>query len=482
MKASRCPGIVQMMMASKKKILYALRSKYHFHYFSTTIRRLCEEGHDVTVVFDSAWSEGKDDKAAEAAQKQYPNLAYGTLIRRKGPLRPFVFLLREILNYARYLRPEGQSVFYRDRWGGYLPALVRPIIQSAPARFVLSFRRFQDFLAACQRAVPTDPAIRRWLAEFHPDVLVVSPGNMRYAEEIEYLKAGADLGIPTVVQTISWDNLTTKGLFHSMPDVFLVWNKTQQGEAVRFHDVPLEQVVITGAPVFDQWFKARETAMSRKGFLEKVGLDPENPFVVYLGSSTNIAKDESWLVQELSSALERLGGKDGRKISILIRPHPANAAIYKSLKDPRIAVWPREGRLPDTEDGFMDFFDTMHYCVCSVGLNTTGMIDAVIADKAVISVSPPQYDKTQMMALHFRHLIEADVLVFAKTAEEAAGQCLEVLAGRDEKGPQRNRFIADFIRPRGRSSSSCELAARVIVETANGIAPAAISAGLPGIF
>ena len=84
-----------------------------------------------------------------------------------------------------------------------------------------------------------------------PDVVVASPYIFSLSREVEYVKAARSLGIPTVVVVLSWDNLTSKGTFHVLPDLTLVWNSALAEEAASLHDVPKEKLVVTGAPVFD---------------------------------------------------------------------------------------------------------------------------------------------------------------------------------------------------------------------------------------
>ncbi len=52
----------------------------------------------------------------------------------------------------------------------------------------------------------------------------------------------------------SWDHLSSKALIRVVPDKVMVWNTTQRDEAQRFHGVPADRVLVTGAQCFDQWF------------------------------------------------------------------------------------------------------------------------------------------------------------------------------------------------------------------------------------
>src|SRR6185503_15461764 len=157
----------------------------------------------------------------------------------------------------------------------------------------------------------------------------------------------------------------------------------------------------------------------RDTFCAKMGLDPGKPFLLYLGSSSNIASDETWVVRELAAALARDARAEVRDVAILIRPHPAHWQIYRPLAAEGMRIWPAGGALPDSEEVIHDFHDMLRYSVAAVGLNTSAMIDAVIADKPTICISPPCYAATQDDAIHFQRLRDAEVFSMAHDAPAA---------------------------------------------------------------
>ena len=68
------------------------------------------------------------------------------------------------------------------------------------------------------------------------------------------------------------------------------------------HGAQPEQVVLTGAPVYDQWF-ARRPSTTREEFCASVGLAPDKPFLLYLCSSQFIAPDESVFIEQWMQAV-----------------------------------------------------------------------------------------------------------------------------------------------------------------------------------
>ena len=72
--------------------------------------------------------------------------------------------------------------------------------------------------------------------------------------QIDHLRAARALGRRTGVCVFSWDHLSSKALLRSVPDRVLLWNETQKQEAMRWHGMPADRIVVTGAQCYDQWF------------------------------------------------------------------------------------------------------------------------------------------------------------------------------------------------------------------------------------
>jgi len=161
-----------------------------------------------------------------------------------------------------------------------------------------------DFtLRLCEWIAPSDPSLLAFLSDKQPDVMVASPTNLRFSEETDFLKAARRLRIPTAIQVLTWDNLSTKGLVQILPDRLFVWNDRQYRDVREIHRVPQRDLSTVGSPFFDKWFDKVDGTSSREADCRRLGLDPEKKILLYLGSSKNIAKDESWFIEEVVEAL-----------------------------------------------------------------------------------------------------------------------------------------------------------------------------------
>src|SRR5581483_2788529 len=258
--------------------------------------------------------------------------------------------------------------------------------------------------AALEEAVPSSPDVDRFVRELAPDVVVVTGTFRHVSSEVEVLKSARRLGIPAGIFVTSWDNLTNKGSLKFVPERVFVWNEVQARDAVELHRIPRERVRLTGAHVFDEWC-LRTPTRTREELLAEIGLDADEPYLVYLCSSRNVARPtevefvHQWIAALRSSADERL-----RRINVVVRPHP-NADLQwqeVELDDPRVVIWPRRGAHPVAEQARADFFDTLAHSAAVVGINTTAMIEAAILGKSVLTVLVPSF--AQETTLHFHNL------------------------------------------------------------------------------
>jgi len=333
-----------------------------------------------------------------------------------------------------------------------------------------------DLLARIEWSVPPDKTIEREIADYAPDVVVCSPVNQRWSEELEYLKAAKNLGIPTALPVYSWDNLSTKGLIHVAPDLLMAWNKVHEQEAITIHKIDPDRVVQTGSAFFDKWFSMRRATRSeRHQFLKKVGLDPARPYLLYLGSSANIARDESWVVANIVRQFR--ADEALRDMQILIRPHPANNEVYDKVRCEGVSIWPRKKQLPDDPESQLDFVNSVQHAVLSLGINTSGMIDALIQDRPVAAFVSDTFKATQEEAVHFQHMRDAGCFYEVNSAAELPTLLKIITDGEPEDLRERRRdFVRAMVRPHGLDKNAGELSAWCIEKLGEGVKPEAVKA------
>ena len=277
--------------------------------------------------------------------------------------------VRLLVDYLRFFEPAfAEATRLRGRAAKRLPRLLARLARLVGAR-APTRRAAVAALQACEALIPASPAIEAFIRKQRPDLLLVTPLIELGSQQVDYVKAARRLGVRSGLCVASWDNLTSKGMIRVVPDHVMVWNRSQRDEAVRLHGVAPERVVITGAQLFDHWFEGRPRR-SRQEFCRTVGLDPDQPFVVYLGSSTFIAPDEVPFVERWIRRLRADADPAVAGVGVLVRPHPANSRQWRVF-EPRgfdhVAVWPPIGTGPAARDFRQDYFDSLYHGAAAVG-------------------------------------------------------------------------------------------------------------------
>lgn len=437
------------------KILFSMRHSGALRNFSSTISELARRGHHVHLVFMMQDKLG-DGRLLWELTNDHAAVTYSEL-GKKTPWRFWLGLARGVrsaADYVRYGTPEYTDAHaLRQRAAERVPAILRGVLALPLVRTPAGLALVSRALGLVERAIPIDRWIADLIAGQKPDVVLVTPLVDIGSDQVEYIKASKALGIRSGLCVHSWDNLTNKGLIRVVPDRVFVWNDTQKREAVTMHGAKPEQVVATGAPVYDQWF-LRRPSTSREEFCRKVGLSAEKAFLLYLCSSQFIAPDESEFIDKWVRAVRSAPDPRVRQLGILIRPHPENLQPWQrfdlsELKD--VVLWPRGGANPVDQASKNDYFDSMYHSAAAVGINTSAQIESGIVGRPVFSVRVPEYAGTQEGTLHFHYLLsENGGLLHMAASLEQHVEALTKAVDRSEQDDRRLRdFVEGFVRPRG---------------------------------
>ncbi len=442
-------------MSPNRKILLFMRHAGYVRNFDATLIALAERGHELHIAVDHTAKANLPQlqDQLEALTAAHPTFSWGVTPERKGGWKRVTAELCQALDYWRYLRPEFASApALRARAGSRAPGWATWL---TTLRLMRSERALDLICGLAKRAlagVPRAPEVSAYIEAQAPDLVVITPLVEIGSPQLEYLRCAKALGLPTCLMVASWDHLTTKGLIHELPDTVTVWNPTQRREAVELHGVPAERIVVTGAVAYDHWFDWQPTR-DRAEFCGSIGLDPDRPFVLYLGSSGFIAPSEGAFIADWIRGIRAVPGAGLDDLQILVRPHPQNASARKFgvHELPGVAVYPLEGANPTSEQLRNDYFDSLHHCAAAIGINSSSMIEAAIVGRPVHTLLAPQYWKTQRGSLHFRYLLPENggMLKVASTIEQQAPQIARSLADGAEEARENMRLIEHFIRPHG---------------------------------
>jgi hypothetical protein len=297
--------------------------------------------------------------------------------------------------------------------------------------------------------VPSEQYYELFIRSHAPDIILITPLIDFGSYQTDYVKSAHRLGIPIAFLPFSWDNLTNRGLVRLAPDRMLVWNEHQKREAMRYHDVPEDRIVITGAARFDDFFAMRPST-TRPEFCAAAGLDPARPFLLYLCSSNFVAPEEVPFVRKWAHAVRAASDPSVARCGILVRPHPAHADQWKTADLGGIenaAVWSS----PPKVQADPALYDSLYHAAAVAGLNTSAMIEAGILGKSVYTIQTEEFAGGQEQTLHFHYLLARNggLVEVASGFREHLDQLAAALAN-PEAGAARSRaFVERFVRPRG---------------------------------
>jgi hypothetical protein len=437
------------------KILFAMSSPEYLRFYDAAVIELARRGHDVAIAVSTV-RDGKPVRLQAIGDLHASVSMAGLVPGRDDRWTEVARALRGTMDFVRYLHPALASArLLRARvryqalpWS--LGALDR--IASLEPRWVSAA---MNGLAAIERAIPTAASLRRFLDTHDPDLVLVSPLVEPASDQVDLVRAARERGTRVATLVASWDNLTNKGDLRVATDLVVVWNDTQKREAVELHRVRPDQVVVTGAPVFDRWF-GRAPSVTREEFCQRVGLPAHKRMVLFTGSSIFIARAdvEMAFVRRWIDALRASHDPFVSDLAVLVRPHPYNGTAWnpEAFADlPGVAVWPRGGYDPIDERSRAGFFDSMHYAEAVVGINTSAMIEAAIVGRPVFSIEAPEFAGTQEGTLHYRCLLPENggFLRVASTLAQHVDQLATVLADPQASRAQLRGFVSRFVRPCG---------------------------------
>jgi hypothetical protein len=433
-------------------ILFIARHFTYFRNYDSALRELAGRGHTIHLAVEKHEALG-GRQAVEQLARECPGITLGEVPdRREQEWSDLARRLRLGLDYLRYLEP-----FYDD-------APLRRV--RARERTPLALIRLADpplaggrwwrwavgrWLHGLDLAIPPPPMLVDYIREQRPDVLLITPLVDLGSQQIDFVRAARQLGIPTGLAVWSWDHLSSKAFLRECPERVLVWNETQRREAVDVHRVPADRVVVTGAQCFDHWFD-RQPSRTREAFCAQLGLPPDRPMILYvctgliMGSPPEPPFVREWLQRLRASPDPRVA-----TASVLVRPHPSQTAGWEGvdLSDlGPVAIW---GGNPIDSQTRADYFDSLHHSAAVVGINTSAFLEAGIVGREVLALLPPAFHDNHEGTVHFRYLLEigGGLLRVSRDFETHLGQLAAALARPAPADHPHRAFLESFVRPRG---------------------------------
>jgi hypothetical protein len=237
------------------------------------------------------------------------------------------------------------------------------------------------------------------LHKINPGIVVATyPVNF---QESVILSSSNRLNIKTCIHLLSWDNITSKGIFFKSADYYIAWGPIMAEELKEFYNIKDKNIFITGVAHFDNHIRIKNKP-NYKTLLKDLNLNPDHPYIFFGMSSPYFNPREIDIIEWLADGINSNSWTSN--LQMVVRPHPQNIQNHGGLADQswiqrlkkieceRIKInYPlvTESNLPwSMKDEDMDNLSNL-LTGCSVCLNSTSTIsiDGLIHDKPVILTS-----------------------------------------------------------------------------------------------
>ena len=410
--------------------------------FASLVTELAARGHDVHLALRSEPDEDQQPQV-ERLVGASPHVTSGPAPARdqRDGWRPVAWAVRALGDLARYAHPRyANAPTLRARVTGKVVRRFERATELEPIGRRLGLRLARRLAAGdaqladsvirttarLERAIPTSPAIDRYVREQQPDVVLATSVVKLASPQVEFLKSARALGIPAATLVASWDNLTNKGLLKWQPEQVFVWNEIQRREAIELHGMPPDRVAATGAQALRHLVRA--AARAARGTTSSAPR-PRSRAPVRPLPRLQPVRDQPL---RRGGALRRAVDPGAARVTGRARPRRERASCARTRSaragatpTSRASKTPWSGRATRSDRSpprsTTRFFDSLAHSAAVVGINTTAMIEAAIVGKSVLTVLAPEF--AQESTLHFHYLLEENggFLHVASVARRARG-------------------------------------------------------------
>lgn len=475
--------IIERKWALQMRVLMVMQHINFFRNLDAVMRELVARGHHVFMLHGTRLDDPKTNKGSrlkrpkktlmgrglQVAQSEVSAITVGYRPEPDERWHRALRKLRQVVNRSIYFRrthPAPERV--ADLLEREMSPFMRCLIQGRLMRALLGRRSTLSFWRRIEAASPPSSTIVALLNEIQPDVILVSPLVWpKRPVEADYVRAARSLGIPVIGYVNSWDNLTSKGTVHLLPDLLILWNEALAQEAEELHDIPQEIIRVTGAPHLDRFFEMRPT-LSPADMCKLMGCSPAKPYIVYLCTSRTLMASEASVVSAIADALP--GQFPDGPPTLVVRPHPTNPEPWGGYVHDGVVVYPKYGDQADSPESWQEYYNQLSGAACVIGLNTTAFLESIVANRPCLTILSDEFYGAQGRTGHFRHLLAADFLEVSRDATEVAARVARIVKGTDAKAEGRRFFAQWFLRPRGIDTP----ASAIVADAVESIVPSGV--------
>jgi hypothetical protein len=309
------------------------------------------------------------------------------------------------------------------------------------------------------------------LKELNPDVLYCT--HQRFPGAAYALAAADDLGISTMTAIFSWDNLP-KARLPIRANFYTVWSKYMADE-LRFYypEIQENQILITGTPQFD-FYRDKNSIVSREGFAAQFGLDPSKNWVCFSGCDTKTSPYDAAYLEDVATAL-----KDQEDIQLIFREVPVETVgRYQEVlsNHPKIIhlspIWHKGDYwsqfFPYPED-VAHLVNLSYHCATVVNIGSTMALDFSWFDSPGLYLN---YDhnpdqewtvKDIYKFQHFRSMGNWDAVAWANSSSVILEKVRQIIDKPESVAKDRRLWLDRIIEPDPEFTASEKLAQAIVL-------------------
>ena len=252
-------------------------------------------------------------------------------------------------------------------------------------------------------------------------------------DEFPIARMGKRFGIPQITYVLSFDNLTTNGLFPVTYNKWLVWNDINKAEILnQYPNIRDKDIVICGPLQFD-FYHNRDKYLNDKGkFSKDLNLDISRPILLFGAGPQLIADEEPHIAAQIAESIRKK--EILNEPQLLIRLHPDdNLKRWESIKSkypeiefsiPWKIIEPKKHLAIPTDGDISLLVNSIAYSNIVINTSSSMALDAAYFDVPIICLAYDdrpgrQFDRICRLLYEREHYIPiaksgAIKLVFSK--------------------------------------------------------------------
>lgn len=256
--------------------------------------------------------------------------------------------------------------------------------------------------------------------KYQPDLVFLA--HIFGDEETSMLRQARKRGIKSMAFINSWDKITSRCMVRLLPDKMIVHNEIVKKEAIKYADMPPENIEIVGVPNCDIFVNAKPSR--KEEFCAKVGLDAKKKILMFCPLGKRYSDIDAEIINIISDfKIKNLLPGD---VQILVRFPPNDIVDLSKIKNKELLTFYQPGvRFTTESERRVDWdmnekdiqllLDSLFHSSLLVCQASSLSIDASIFNKPIINfqiksetgVKPPRDGNWLYELSHYQPILQS---------------------------------------------------------------------------